>query len=277
MTVKQSLIDAACSVLSATEVAPLKEGSQKTVRLVRTDCGLRVLKVIQVGSTDQQAMVRAAREVDLLKSIDSEFVVRVESPLVELGSPVEGAAWIEEYLEGDDLSEAVCQPWLWPETADMALQISTGLAELHSRRVVHRDLSPNNVRRLSAGGYKIMDPGFARHELLPPITVFGHPGTPGFMSPEHLRPLPAGPTAFSDVFSLGCLMWLTLVGEPPIPFLGDVADYSKRLSAGVLNMSTLISSLQPARHAFLIKCLHPQPARRFRNGAEAAEQLRKMV
>jgi eukaryotic-like serine/threonine-protein kinase len=274
MAVKQSLVDLACQRFAASEVAALKDGTQKTVRLVRMAGGLRVLKVIHVGATDQHALVRAAREVDLLQSIDSEHLVRVESPLVELGTPVVGAAWIEEYLDGQDLADSVGQRWEWAEASAMGVQVALGLAELHHRRVIHRDLSPNNIRCLQSASYKIMDPGFARHELLPPITMLGHPGTPGFMSPEHLTPLPAGPTAFSDIFSLGCLMWLTLVGEPPIPFRGDVADYAKRLSEGRVESSQIVASLRTDRAAFLMKCLHRQPARRFRNGAEAAEAMK---
>lgn len=272
--VDQSLINEACTGLGVVEVAALKDGGQKTVRLVSRGNEQLVLKVIQVGSTSPQALQRAAREVILLASLDSEHVVRVASDLLELGSPSNGAAWLEEYLDGKDLADLVSSPWPWDEAAALGHQVGRGLGAMHRERVVHRDLSPNNIRRTAAGVFKVMDPGFARHELLPPLTVAGHPGTPGFLSPEHLKPPPAGPTAFSDVFCLGVLMWLVLTGTPAIPYLGDMTDYAVRLKrAEVAEASTVKSAVGDSHYRFLERCLHRQPARRFRTGDELADEL----
>lgn len=273
MSVAPSLIEEACLYFGVTEAKHLNDGSQKTVRLVyRGDTPL-VLKVIQVGKTHPLALQRAVREVDLLHKLKSDNVVKVESALVELGSPPNGAAWLEEYLDGDDLANRVPPRWSWVDVADMGFQIASGLAELHDKHVVHRDLSSSNIRCLNSGTYKIMDPGFARHELLPRITVEGNPGTPGFMSPEHLKSQPAGPTAFSDIFSLGCLMWLTLTGDTPIPFKGDIGDYARRLSINQVEGMHLLPMLEMEQIDFLLRCLHRQPARRFRDGGEAATKL----
>jgi serine/threonine-protein kinase len=274
MAVDQALIDDACAGLGVVEVSALKDGGQKTVRLVERGAEQLVLKVIQVGSTSPQALLRAAREVDLLQKFDNEHVVKVASDLLELGSPPIGAAWLEEYLDGDDLADCVTSPWPWDETREMGSQLGRGLGAMHQIRVVHRDLSPNNVRRTSAGVFKVMDPGFARHELLAPLTVGGHPGTPGFMSPEHFNVPPAGPTAFSDVFCLGGLMWLALSGQPAVPYLGDMADYATRLrSASLHNEAAMQTGLGNDQFSFLKRCLHRQPARRFKNGDELADAL----
>jgi serine/threonine-protein kinase len=274
MPVDQGLIDEACAGLGVVETAALKDGGQKTVRLVARGDETLVMKVIQVGGTTPQALQRAAREVELLATLNSDHVVRVASDLIELGSPTTGAAWLEEYLDGEDLADLVATPWTWEDTAEMGCQIGRGLGAMHQRRVVHRDLSPHNVRRTASGAFKIMDPGFARHELLPPLTVYGHPGTPGFLSPEHLKPPPAGPTAFSDVFCVGVLMWLALTGAPAVPYHGDMTDYAVRLRHVTIDDSAgLQHSLDPARYQFLMRTLHRQPARRFRDGDELAQEL----
>ncbi len=275
MPVDQALIDEACSGLGVTEVAPLKDGGQKTVRLVQRGAEQLVLKVIKVGGTTPQALVRAAREVDLLRNLDNDHVVKVASDLLELGGPPPvGAAWLEEHLDGEDLADCVATPWAWQETKDMGVQLGRGLGAMHQVRVVHRDLSPNNVRRTSTGVFKVMDPGFARHELLAPLTVGGHPGTPGYLSPEHFNVPPAGPTPFSDVFCIGGLMWLALTGVSAVPYLGDMADYVARLRAGQLHdEAAMRASMDAARFDFLQRCLHRQPARRFKNGDEMAGAL----
>jgi eukaryotic-like serine/threonine-protein kinase len=274
MAVAQALIEEACAGLGVTEVGSLKDGGQKTVRLVDRAGERLVLKVIQVGSTSPQALQRAAREVALLEALDSDHVVKVASDLFELGTPPNGAAWLEEHLDGDDLADLVGSPWPWDQMAAMGCQLGRGLGAMHRARVVHRDLSPNNVRRTSTGVFKIMDPGFARYELLPSLTVGGHPGTAGFLSPEHLTPPPAGPTSFSDVFCLGVLMWLALTGEPAIPYWGDFNEYTERLRRAELNDATKVeAAVGTSRYQFLTKCLHPQPARRFRHGDELADEL----
>lgn len=275
MPVDQTLIDEACAGLGVVEVAPLKDGGQKTVRLVQRGMEQVVLKVIQVGGTSPQALLRAAREVDLLQNLDNVHVVKVASDLLELGgTPPSGAAWVEEYLDGEDLADCVSTPWAWPKVKDMGSQLGRGLGAMHRVRVVHRDLSPNNVRRTSTGVFKVMDPGFARHELLAPLTVGGHPGTPGYLSPEHFNVPPAGPTPFSDVFCIAGLMWLALSGVSAVPYLGDMADYAARLRAGQLHDEPAMRAcVNASQFDFLRRCLHRQPARRFKNGDEMADAL----
>jgi serine/threonine-protein kinase len=255
----------ACAVLGAIAVRPLKAGGQKSVVLVDRGTERLVLKLVQVGVSEPSALERARREFELLTTTSHPNIVKVVSDLVLLGSPPDGAAWLEEYLDGDDLSDLVRVPWEWNRVVDLGLALSAGLAVLHRQGVVHRDLSANNVRVLSSGAYKIMDPGFARHTLRSGITVGGQPGTPSFMTPEHLTL--SGPTPASDVFAAGALMYLAATGSVPIPWRGDDADYAARLGLG---LSTPIDRVRddapPAVAGVVTRALHPQPARRFRNG-----------
>jgi eukaryotic-like serine/threonine-protein kinase len=272
--VDQSLIDEAMSALSAMPVRSLRDGGQKTVRLVRRDQDELVLKVIAVDSGHPDALRRAQREVELLQQIDSPHVVKVASDLVELGDPVVGAAWLEEYLEGEDLGDLLNAPLDWDEVSRMAHDVASGLAELHAVKVVHRDLSANNIRRLTDGRYIVMDPGFARHTMRSDLTLGGQPGTPGYASPEHLAAYSGAPSAASDVFCVGILMFKTLTGELPIPLSGDPADYFARLSrVETQELGAFRNDLPPEVVALVERCLHPQPARRPRNGTRLVEAL----
>lgn len=140
--------------------------------------------------------------------------------------------------------------------------------------MIHRDLSSNNVRHLRDGTFKVMDFGFARHTLLSGITVAGQPGTRGFLSPEHLHGYSGAPTAASDVFCVGILMYAALTGSLPIPWNGDDADYVRRLSAGAIApLSALRTDLTREQCDFVGRCLHRHPARRFLNGTQLADAL----
>jgi eukaryotic-like serine/threonine-protein kinase len=275
MAVDEALIQQACDALGVQPVRELRGGGQKTVWLVQRDGAELVLKVISIGSTSPDALRRAQREVELLARLDDPHVVGVRSSLVELGDPVLGAAWLEEYLDGEDLSALLGREWDWEGARAMARDVALGLGAMHRVKVVHRDLSSNNVRRTSAGQYKVLDPGFARHTLLSGITVGGQPGTVGFLSPEHLHNYSGAPTPSSDVFCVGILVFMALSGgTPPIPYRGDDADYLSRvLRAETLDLAAFRNDLEPLVLTLIGRCLHKQPARRFRNGIRLAEAL----
>lgn len=100
----EALVREAAAALALTDDGPIGAvGGQKAVRRVSRDGQTFVLKVVALEFTTDETLKRAEREVQLLADIDNPNVVKVESELVELGSPVHAAAWIEEYLDGDDL------------------------------------------------------------------------------------------------------------------------------------------------------------------------------
>lgn len=274
-----ALIAEALNRLGAADVRVLNPGAQKHVRLVDRGGEKLVLKVIEIGSNTPEALQRAEREVELLASLGSDHVVKVASDLIELGDPVSGAAWLEEYLDGQDLgAELGGAQWTWEETARLGLHVARGLGAAHDKGVVHRDLSANNVRHLADGTYKVMDFGFARHTLRSGITVAGQPGTPGFASPEHLHPYSGAPTAASDIFCTGVLMYAALTTQLPIPWRGDEADYVRRLLAvQIPPISSLRSDLAPQQAQLVARCLHRQPARRYLNGNHLAAAIEELV
>lgn len=274
MAVDPGLLAKALGVFDATDVRELRVGGQKAVRQVQVGGEDLVLKLIPLESDSPDALKRAQREVDLLQRIDNEHVVRVRSDLIEIGDPPVGVTWLEEYLDGDDLSDHLGAPWDWADAREMGLQIADGLAALHTVSVVHRDLSANNIRRTTAGRFVVMDPGFARHTLRSGLTVGGQPGTRGFLSPEHLKAYSGVPTPASDVFCVGILMFLALTAHLPIPDRGDPVDYVARLELGeMLDLAELRPDLSVDVVAFMRRLLHPQPARRPRNGDKLKEAL----
>jgi serine/threonine-protein kinase len=280
MTVADAaLVQEAVTALGLTDLGPIGAvGGQKAVHLVRDASGAeQVLKVVAVDFATPDALTRAKREVELLGLISNPNVVRVESALIELGTPTHGAAWVEEHLDGQDLGALVGPghpQWSWAAAREMGIQVANGLADAHDRVVTHRDLSANNVRQLSDGTYRVLDFGVARHTLLTGITTMGQPGTRGFMTPEHLNSFSGGPMRQSDVFQVGNLMYLALTGVLPIPYPGNDADYMMLLSnLTMVPLATLRPDLSPAQIAVVATAMHSQPARRYLNGAALRDAL----
>jgi serine/threonine protein kinase len=118
------------------------------------------------------------------------------------------------------------------EAVQIFQQISAALSQAHQKKVVHRDLKPGNIlltRDLADGRtiVHLVDFGIAKEfsdqenklqteELNAPATVVG---TPAYMSPEQARG--ASIDWRSDVYSLGCVMYFVLTGNPP--FIGEKA------------------------------------------------------
>lgn len=277
MTVANAnLVAEAVLALGVTDEGPIGAvGGQKAVRLVSREGKTFVLKVVALEFATDETLKRAQREVQLLADIDNPNVVKVKSDLVELGAPVHGAAWIEEYLDGDDLGNLLFGAlWEWSDVKSMGAQVANGLAAGHEKSVIHRDLSANNVRRLSNGTYKVLDFGFARHTLRSGLTVAGQPGTPGYLTPEHLNSYSGGPMQMSDVFQVGILMYTALSGASPYPWLGDDNEYITRLKNGAMKpIGEHRPDLSQAQIEVLQRTLHPQPARRFRNAAALRDAM----
>lgn len=263
------LLDKACSQLDVVPVRALVQGGQKQVHVVTGSDGTEsVLKLIDLGmAADPAALERARREVDLLKSIDHPNVVAVRSDLQLFGDPPVAVFWLEEFLDGSDLRYAGLG-WTIDHLVTLGRDVAAGLGALHQQKVVHRDLSPGNVQRLTSGKFVVMDPGFGKHTLRSGLTVGGQPGTRGFMTPEHLQAYSGAPTAASDVFGCCALVYMAATGQAPVPFKGDEYDYLTRLrTVEHIPLCAARPDLPDSLIGVVERGLHPQPARRYRNGA----------
>lgn len=205
------------SALGVRSLAPLIQGGQKVVFTAEMSGQDVVVKVVFVPPGPQGDLVRARahnREVELLAAVDSPHVVKVLTDAVELGPPLDAVTWVEQRLDGEDLGHLLGRAWSEGEVRSLITDLGKGTAACHDLEVVHRDLSPGNVRRTSAGLFVLMDPGLARHLEKTAITGHYQPGTDGFRSPEHV---PGGECVpASDTFALGILACCAVTTQLPV-------------------------------------------------------------
>lgn len=262
------------AALGVQNAQPLTQGGQKWVFKAELANRPVVAKVVPLpsGPAGVIALERAHREVELLAAVESDAVVKVLSDAVEVGDPPEAVAWVEELLGGADLSASLNVAWGDDDVFGLLSDLARALDACHELSVVHRDLSPGNVRRLDTGRFVLMDPGYAKHLRLAAITGLFQPGTPGFRSPEHIAG--GNPTAASDIFSLGILAFFARTNTFPIDPTGDPLDYDRRL---VNTQARSLGEIEPLASPALIevvdRCLRRQPARRFLDGHELLEKL----
>lgn len=270
------LLQEVAAALAATDLAPFVTGGQKLVCTAKRAGKDVIVKVIRIatGPAGEEVLERARREVELLSAVSSEFVVAVLSEVVEIGEPIQAVCWVEEQLDGQDLRDILSPPpWSSESIRVLIEDVAYGLAACHDLDVVHRDLSPGNVRRRASGRFVLLDPGYARHLRLDPITGLYQPGTPGYLTPEHV---PGGhPTPASDIFGVGVLAFQFATGALPVDPNVDPAAYYASLRA--TPVAPPVTSIRPdfdtGLAAVIDRCLDRQPARRFIDAAELIDAM----
>ncbi|XP_055632962.1 serine/threonine-protein kinase fused [Toxorhynchites rutilus septentrionalis] len=100
-----------------------------------------------------------------------------------------------------------------PKTQKITYDLVSALYYLHSHRILHRDLKPQNILMDKNMTAKLCDFGFARNMTMGTHVLTSIKGTPLYMAPELLEAKPYDHHA--DLWSLGCIIYEMLAGEPP--------------------------------------------------------------
>ena len=173
------------------------------------------LKLVNPDFKGRGAGSALEREASLLVELSHPGVVRM------LGFEHDGgqAFMTMELLEGERLASRLLRSEAGGLPVDEAMTVTRELAEilayLHRRGVVHRDVKPANIFLTSSTGLRLVDFGLAARTGEPGRDGEGPPraGTPLYASPEMLAGAPADPR--EDVYSLACVAYELLAGEPP--------------------------------------------------------------
>jgi serine/threonine-protein kinase len=121
-----------------------------------------------------------------------------------------------EYVEGETLKQRIERLGRLPldEAAAYAIEVGRGLAAAHARRMVHRDVKPQNVLIDAEGRAKVTDFGIARALDSKGLTATGRVlGTTDYVSPE--QAMGHNADARSDIYSLGVRLFEMLTGDVP--------------------------------------------------------------
>ena len=194
-------------------------------------------------------------------------------PLHDSGEADGFLYYVMPYIDGESLADRLQREKQLP--VDEAVRIATDVAEAlhtaHEHGVIHRDIKPANIL-LSQGRPLVADFGIALAVSAAGggrLTETGlSMGTPYYMSPEQAS-ADRDPTAASDVYSLGCVLYEMLVGEPPHTGNTAQAVLAKILTERPRRITDLRATVPHNVTAAVARSLEQLPADRF----ESAEQF----
>ena len=233
---------------------------------------------IKVLSQDLAAMLgpgRFLREIELAAKLSHPHIL----PLYDSGQ-VDGLLfYVMPYIEGESLRARLDRDKQLPieEAVRLARQIAAALDYAHRHDVIHRDIKPENILLhegeplvadfgialavSEAGGERLTGTGFSI-------------GTPYYMSPEQATG-DRQPDARSDIYSLGCVLYEMLAGEPPHSGPNAQAVLARILTEPPRELRKLRGSVPVALERVVAKSLSRFPADRYTTAAAFAEALSK--
>jgi len=248
----------------------------------RTSGEARAIKVAWSGGKQKRkATVRFVREA----AITTTLVAANTVAMYDYGQTEGGELFaVMERLAGENLSDRLRRfrqrgrPLHSAEVLKIAVSVLKSLAEAHGHGLVHRDIKPGNIifhRMGDDEAVKLVDFGLVRiagSEL----TGAGHSmGTPTYMSPEVAGGHEVDPR--SDIYSLACVMYQCICGEPPFAGRDQVIAVMK---AHMFEEPKPLRRRVPNVEADLAEvihiCLAKDPARRFQSAEAMSAALRSV-
>jgi serine/threonine-protein kinase len=189
-----------------------------------------------------------------------------------------GQLWFTmPYVEGESLRQRLTRDRQLPleDALRVGREAAQALQYAHEHEVLHRDIKPENILLTRDGNTLVADFGVARalvgEEGLTQtgLTV----GTPAYMSPEQAageRQLDAR----SDLYSLGCVLYEMLSGEPPFTGASAQAIMAKRFSTSPTPIRVTRPEVPAEVDDVVQRALARTPADRFASAGDMAQALR---
>jgi tetratricopeptide (TPR) repeat protein len=205
------------------------------------------------------AMMLFEREYHTLSSLQHPCIVRVYDYGID-GAPF----YTMELLDGRDLTVVAPAPYL--EACRYLRDVASSLALLHARHLLHRDVSPRNVRITAEGRCKLLDFGA--------LTSFGIPnemiGTPPGMPPETLYGVPLDQRV--DLYAVGALGYWLLTGRHAYP-TRDPHDLPALWAMPIAPPSAFAPGVPEALDQLILSLLSQDRVERPSSAAEVMDQL----
>ncbi len=237
---------------------------------------LVALKVLQLGEASEGGAERFLHEIQVAAGLAHPNIL----PVYDSGQGEGFLYYVMPYVPGESLRQRLEREGALPldDALAIAVDVASALAYAHSHNVIHRDIKPENI--LFLGGHAVVaDFGIARA-----ISAGGwsrgrllgeREGTPTYMSPEQASG-GARLDGRSDLYSLGCVLYEMLTGNPP--FRGTTPEelVVQHLEAEPEPVQTRRAALPAELQSTVVRALAKHPADRYPTAQQFVEAIQRV-
>src|SRR5262245_46971958 len=283
---------------------PLGQGGMGSVWLARRSDGRyegrAAVKFVNLAMLGRGGLERFQREGNLLARLAHPNIAHLIDAGVTAGQPY----IVLEYVEGEAIDR-----WSDLRALDvharvrLFLDVLAAVAHAHSKLILHRDLKPSNILVTRDGRAKLLDFGVAKLVEDQPqaksgelTQLAGRAFTPEYAAPEQVQGGEA--TMATDVYALGVLLYVLLVGRHPTadPAATPVermrslvenepqrlSEAAARVEAATAHLRSttprqLVRTLRGDLDNIVAKALRKSPAERYPTAAALADDLRRYL
>ncbi|KDP30376.1 hypothetical protein JCGZ_17105 [Jatropha curcas] len=234
-------------------------GTVYKVRHKRTSATF-ALKVLRFDhNTTATIREQASREAEILKRVDSPYIVRCYAVF----DTEDDLCFAMEHMERGSLHDILLASKILPENviSRVAVCVLKGLQYLHRMKIVHGDIKPSNLLINGKGDVKIADFGVSRIVVAKEDACEAYMGTCAYMSPERLdlqgwNEDNGGDGFAGDIWSLGVVILECLVGHYPLIGMGEKPEWAALVYAICFEERLQMpENASPEFQCFVIRCL----------------------
>ncbi len=223
------------------------------------------VKVVrQAIAADEVLRMRFAQECQVARKLNHPHIVEV----LDFGLDGSRPYLVMEYVDGESLGDWLARDGQLPEEEAVRVisQVGQALHWAHQRRIVHRDVKPDNILLDIMRTAKLTDMGLVKnlegdYNLTRTSSSLG---TPNFMAPEQFEDAKRA-DARSDLYALGATLYMTVTGH--LPFSGRSAKavatvYKKKLTCDIAPPRQIVPALSSRLEDQIMRSLDPDREKR---------------
>lgn len=217
-------------------------------------------------------MKRFEKEYNAARAIDHANIVRAIEFGVDDGAPY----LVMEFVDGASLGQRLERdgPLSEQEAIRIIAQVAQGLHRAHKKKLVHRDVKPDNILITPDGQAKLTDLGLVKEtETDMGLTRPGRGlGTPHFMAPEQFRNA-KNADARCDIYSLAATMYQMVTGVLPFQSTGPVDALMKKMNNDLVAPRKIVPELSERLEWAILRGMNPNRDNRPGSCREFVEDL----